>query len=117
VAGLELAVDGFRRYVPGFTQRDADRGAAACLRTASRRALSSGQLTLSRQLLRSALQRCPSLPLRDARCLALLLLQLGARALRAAPRPPAHAARKSERGASGLALPLPPSADRAPEPR
>lgn len=78
VRGYARALDRFRGYVPGFTPRDAARSYAECLRIASRKAFSNGQVALSRALFADALRRAPSLPLRDWRALGMLALHLGA---------------------------------------
>ena len=107
VRGYARALERFRDYVPGFTPRDAARSHAECLRIASRKAFSGGQVALSRALFAAALRRAPSLPLRDWRALGMLALHLGAW-----PLPPAGQARfyRVVRGAMRLgfrALPAP----------
>ena len=107
VRGYARALERFRDYVPGFTPRDAARSYAECLRIASRKAFSGGQVALSRALFAAALRRAPSLPLRDWRALGMLALHLGAW-----PLPPAGQARfyRAVRGAMRLgfrALPAP----------
>ena len=107
VRGYARALERFRDYVPGFTPRDAARSHAECLRIASRKAFSGGQVALSRALFAAAVRRAPSLPLRDWRALGMLALHLGAW-----PLPPAGQARfyRVVRGAMRLgfrALPAP----------
>ena len=107
VRGYARALERFRDYVPGFTPRDAARSYAECLRIASRKAFSGGQVALSRALFADAVRCAPSLPLRDWRALGMLALHLGAW-----PLPPAGQARfyRAVRGAMRLgfrALPAP----------
>ena len=107
VRGYARALERFRDYVPGFTPRDAARSYAECLRIASRKAFSGGQVALSRALFADAVRCAPSLPLRDWRALGMLALHLGAW-----PLPPAGQARfyRVVRGAMRLgfrALPAP----------
>jgi glycosyltransferase involved in cell wall biosynthesis len=72
--GHRLALERFRTYVPAFTDREAERSYAECLRIASRKAFSNGQVRMSRRLFADALRHAPALPLSDARALAMLLL-------------------------------------------
>lgn len=74
--GHRLALERFRTYVPGFSERDAARSYGECLRIASRKAFSNGQVAMSRTLFLRALRRAPLLPLRDGRAFALLMLHL-----------------------------------------
>jgi hypothetical protein len=78
IRGYDRALERFRLYVPGFTARAAARSYAECLRIASRKAFSDGQVALSRRLFTAALRQAPSLPLRDWRALGMLALHLGA---------------------------------------
>jgi glycosyltransferase involved in cell wall biosynthesis len=96
VRGYARALERFRRYVPDFTPRDAARSYAECLRIASRKAFSSGQVAVSRALFAEAVRRAPSLPLCDWRAFGMLALHLGAW-----PLPPAGQARfyRAVRGA------------------
>jgi glycosyltransferase involved in cell wall biosynthesis len=72
----ELAVDRFRDYVPGFSDAKARRAKSQNCRIASRKALSSGQTTLSRTLLFKALRQYPAIVLRDPRAAGLVLMHL-----------------------------------------
>ena len=84
IRGYARALERFRHYVPGFTPRAAARSYAECLRIASRKAFSNGQVALSRTLFAEAVRRAPSLPLRDWRAFGMLALHLGAWPLPAA---------------------------------
>jgi len=96
VRGYARALERFRGYVPDFTPQDAARSYAECLRIASRKAFSNGQVALSRALFAEAVRHAPSLPLRNWRALGMLALHLGAW-----PLPPAGQARfyRAVRGA------------------
>jgi glycosyltransferase involved in cell wall biosynthesis len=83
--GHRLALERFRTYVPDFRERDAARSYAECLRIASRKAFSNGQMAISRRLFLRALRATPMLPLHDGRAAGLLGLHLLALPL------PAHA--------------------------
>lgn len=72
--GHRLALERVRLYVPAFTEREANRSYAECLRIASRKAFANGQVPLSRRLFLDALRHAPTLPLCDGRALAMLLL-------------------------------------------
>jgi glycosyltransferase involved in cell wall biosynthesis len=85
--GHRLALERFRTYVPGFTHRDAARSYAECLRIASRKAFSNGQVTLSRRLFLAAVRYAPLLPVRDARAFGMLMLHLLALPLPARAQP------------------------------
>lgn len=78
IRGYSRALERFQDYVPDFTPREADRSFAECLRIASRKAFSNGQIGLSRQLFLSAVRHAPALPLRDWRAFGMLALHLGA---------------------------------------
>ena len=79
--GYARALERFRGYVPGFTDREADRSFAECLRIASRKAFSHGDIARSRTLFVAALRHAPGLPLQDLRALGMLGLHLTALAL------------------------------------
>lgn len=85
--GHRLALERFRSYVPGFSERDAARSYGECLRIASRKAFSNGHVALSRALFLRALRHAPSLPFRDSRAFGLLTLHLLALPLPAAVQP------------------------------
>jgi len=72
--GYRLALERFRTYVPEFSDRQANRSYAECLRIASRKAFANGQVRFSRELFVRACRHAPMLPLSDARALAMLLL-------------------------------------------
>ena len=67
-------VDRFTQYLRGFSRRDADRCYAELVRIASRKALSNGEMVLSRRLLLEALRYCPTLMLRDPRAFGLFVI-------------------------------------------
>jgi glycosyltransferase involved in cell wall biosynthesis len=67
-------VDRFTQYLPSFSRRDADRCYAEVIRIASRKALSNGEMVLSRRLLLEALRYCPTLMLRDPRAFGLFVI-------------------------------------------
>ena len=87
IGGYARALERFRGYVPGMTRRDADRSFAECLRIASRKAFSNGQIRLSRAFFFDAVRHAPDLPLRDVRAFGMLALHLGALALPASLQP------------------------------
>jgi glycosyltransferase involved in cell wall biosynthesis len=72
IAGSRTFLERYRSYVPGYTQRDADRTYALHLRVLSRKAFSSGQIELSRAILREALRHSPDIVVRDLRAFAML---------------------------------------------
>jgi glycosyltransferase involved in cell wall biosynthesis len=76
VESYSLAVDRFRRYVPGFTARDAARSQAEFLRIASRKAFSLGEVKASRALFAAAVKRSPALVFSDVRAFAMLVLHI-----------------------------------------
>lgn len=76
LAASRLAAQRFQQHVPGVTARIIARGYAETLRIASRKALSNGQVELSRSLFLQALRQAPDLMLRDARALGMGLLHL-----------------------------------------
>jgi glycosyltransferase involved in cell wall biosynthesis len=76
LAASRLAVQRFQQYLPGVTPRIAERSYAETLRIASRKALSNGQVTLSRSLFLQALHYAPDLVVRDARALGMGILHL-----------------------------------------
>jgi glycosyltransferase involved in cell wall biosynthesis len=81
IRGYARALERFRSYVPGLTQREADRSLAECFRIASRKAFSNGQIALSRALFLGAVRHAPTLPLCDVRAFGMLALHLAALAL------------------------------------
>ena len=85
--GHRLALERFRTYVPDFSERDAARSYAECLRIASRKAFANGQMAISRRLFLRALGFAPTLPLRDGRAFGLLALHLLALPLPASVQP------------------------------
>ena len=85
--GHRLALERFRVYVPGFSEREAARSYAECLRIASRKAFANGQVAMSRALFVRALRHAPLLPLSDERAFGLLGLHLLALPLPAAAQP------------------------------
>ena len=76
ISNGDLAVAQFCRYVPDFSDADARRASAQNCRIASRKALSNGQITLSRALFAKAVRRYPMLVVRDPRAIALALIHL-----------------------------------------
>jgi hypothetical protein len=76
LAASRLAAQRFQEHVPGVTPRIIARGYAETLRIASRKALSNGQVPLSRSLFLQALREAPDLMLRDTRALGMGLLHL-----------------------------------------
>ncbi len=78
VRGYARALERFRHYVPDFTPRDAARSYAECLRIASRKAFSDGQIRRSRQLFVEAVRHAPLLPFTDWRAGGMLALHLTA---------------------------------------
>ena len=72
----DLAVARFCRYVPDFSDADARRASAQNCRIASRKALSNGQIALSRTFFIKAFRRYPMLVLCDPRASALALIHL-----------------------------------------
>jgi glycosyltransferase involved in cell wall biosynthesis len=72
----ELAVEKFREYVPGFSDAQANRAKSQNCRIASRKALSAGQIALSRTLLLRAIQQYPLLVVRDVRAAGLAIIHL-----------------------------------------
>jgi glycosyltransferase involved in cell wall biosynthesis len=95
VRGYARALERFRTYVPDFDARQAARSYAECLRIASRKAFSDGQIARSRQLFVDAVRRAPLLPLTDWRALGMLALHLAAWPL------PPQAQRRVYRGVRG----------------
>lgn len=74
ISNGDLAVARFRDYVPGFSDADARRASAQNRRIASRKALSNGQMNLSRSLFVKAIRLYPALVLCDARAAGLALI-------------------------------------------
>lgn len=104
--GHRLALERVRTYVPNFSEREAARSYAECLRIASRKAFSNGQVAMSRTLFLRALRHAPLLPLRDGRAFGLLALHLMARVLPAPAQPRVyHAAQRVMRQAFAAWLP------------
>ncbi len=71
-----VAIDKIREYLPEISVRDGARCYAESLRIASRKALSSGNVQLSRALLLDALHHCPWLPVMDIRAMGMLCIHL-----------------------------------------
>jgi glycosyltransferase involved in cell wall biosynthesis len=76
ISNGDLAVAQFCRYVPDFSDADARRASSQNCRIASRKALSNGQIALSRALFIKAFRRYPLLVLCDPRAAALALIHL-----------------------------------------
>jgi exopolysaccharide production protein ExoZ len=76
LAHARKAVDRLPQYLPNFSARDTDRCYAEIVRIASRKALSNGQVSLSRALLWNALRHCPTLVGRDFRAFGMLMIHL-----------------------------------------
>ncbi|HZP42059.1 MAG TPA: glycosyltransferase family A protein [Candidatus Binatia bacterium] len=92
LAGSRLAVECFRRYVPGFTARDAARVRAEALRIASRKAFANGDVVRSRRFLRAALAEAPTLAVSDPRAAGMIAVHLAALVLPPGRRQRAYAA-------------------------
>ena len=71
-----IAIESIREYLPELSARDAARCYAETLRIASRKAISNGNLQLSRALMLDALRQCPRLAFVDVRAMGLLLIHL-----------------------------------------
>jgi glycosyltransferase involved in cell wall biosynthesis len=76
ISNGDLAVAQFCCYVPHFSDADARRASAQNCRIASRKALSNGQIDLSRTLFIKAFRRYPLLVVCDPRAAALALIHL-----------------------------------------
>lgn len=72
IAGSRTFLERYRSYVPGYGERDAARTYALHLRVLSRKAFSSGDIALSRAILREALRHSPDIVVRDLRAFAML---------------------------------------------
>ncbi|MGA9510114.1 MAG: glycosyltransferase [Candidatus Sulfotelmatobacter sp.] len=71
-----IAIERIRQYLPELSTADAARCYAESLRIAGRKALSNGNIKLSRALLLDALRHCPWLPFVDIRAAGLFLIHL-----------------------------------------
>jgi exopolysaccharide production protein ExoZ len=76
LAQARMAVERLPQYLPSFSSRDTERCYADIVRIASRKALSNGQVSVSRALLWNALRHCPSLVVRDFRAFGMLTIHL-----------------------------------------
>jgi glycosyltransferase involved in cell wall biosynthesis len=76
ISNGELAVARFRGYVQDFSDADARRATAQNCRIASRKALSNGQIALSRSLFLKAFRLYPALVLCDPRAAGLALIHV-----------------------------------------
>jgi hypothetical protein len=71
-----IAIESIKGYLPSLSSRDAARCYAETLRIASRKALSGGNVQLSRAMLIEALRHCPWLPAVDLRAMGTLLIHI-----------------------------------------
>ena len=70
------ALEHIKEYMPELSSRDIARCYAENLRIASRKALSNGDMKVSRALMADALRECPWLAIVDIRALGLLLIHV-----------------------------------------
>jgi glycosyltransferase involved in cell wall biosynthesis len=76
VEQAQLGIEAIRGLLPELSRRDADRGYAEFLRIISRKALSNGDVRISRTLMLDAMRYSPWLVFLDIRAMALLAIHL-----------------------------------------